>query len=176
MRIVLLGDSHLARVRRDLDRLAPAGSTIVNHAVGGSFSSDLVPQATAAELSASDRVAVSVGTNDAAPWKQVGLDRARADIDAFLAEFASVVDRLVLVAPPGVDESRLLGANNRTIADVARYASAFTCAFEAAGATVIDAASVLAPLGSEAFVDDGVHLSGDGYDVLLPALRAALGG
>jgi hypothetical protein len=41
MRIVLIGDSHLARVRRDLDRLGPA---VVNAAVGGATVLDLLPQ------------------------------------------------------------------------------------------------------------------------------------
>lgn len=146
----------------------------MNHAVGGSFASDLVPQATAAALSGSDRVAVSVGTNDAAPWKQVGLDRVLTHVDEFLAGVGSVADRLVFVTPPGVDQSRLRGANDRTNADVARYSSRLSEAFEDTGATVLDAAALLVPLGAAAFVDDGVHLSGDGYDVLLPALRAAL--
>jgi len=34
---------------------------------------------------------------------------------------------------------------------------------------------VLAPLGADAFLDDGVHLTGAAYDVLLPAIAAAIG-
>jgi hypothetical protein len=77
VRLVLLGDSHLARVRRDLHRLRGGGSTeveIVNAAVGGAFVSDLAEQALEVGLQPGDRVAVSVGTNDAAPWKQIPLD------------------------------------------------------------------------------------------------------
>ncbi|KRF16790.1 hypothetical protein ASG90_11140 [Nocardioides sp. Soil797] len=176
MRIVLLGDSHLARIRRDLDRLCPSGWSVVNRAVGGSFAADLARQAIAASLTGSDRVVVSGGTNDAAPWKQASLEGAVAQVRDFLTTYAGTVDRLVFLSSPGVDEARLLGANNRTNVDLARYSTAFTDAFERAGATVLDAARGLAPLGSKAFVDDGVHLSAAGYDVLLPALRTVLEG
>lgn len=170
-RVVLLGDSHLARVRRDLDRLRPSDATVVNLAVGGAFAADLAGQAAAASLSRSDRVAVSVGTNDAAPWKQVALDRALAQVRHFVTTYAGSVDRLVLLTSPGVDEQR---AGERTNAELARYAEAFGRVFEEVGGMVLDAASLLAPVGAAAFVEDGVHLSGQGYDVLLPALRSAL--
>ena len=55
------------------------------------------------------------------------------------------------------------------------YALALTAAFEGVGATVVDAAALVGPLGPRAFVADDLHLSGPAYDVNLPALRAALG-
>ena len=68
MRVVLLGDSHLARVRRDLLVLGP---DVCNAAEGGASSLDLLAQATGAAVEEDDLVVVSVGTNDAAPWKHV---------------------------------------------------------------------------------------------------------
>ena len=68
MRIVLLGDSHLARVRRDLTLVGP---DVCNAAQGGASTRDLVAQATRAAIHHSDLVVLSVGTNDGAPWKQV---------------------------------------------------------------------------------------------------------
>ena len=177
MRIVLLGDSHLARVRRDLDRLTcggPAQPSILNVAAGGAFASDLAAQSTAARVGAEDRVAVSVGTNDAAPWKQVPLDEALGHIQQFLATVRP--RRLVYLCPPGVDEDRLDMGNDRTDEVTARYSAVFCRAFTAAGARTVDAPTLLAPLGRRAFVADGVHLSGRGYDVILPALRSAVWG
>ena len=68
MRIVLLGDSHLARIKRELPRL---GESVLNAAVGGATVLDLEAQANGAVLTAEDVVVVSVGTNDGAPWKKV---------------------------------------------------------------------------------------------------------
>jgi hypothetical protein len=68
VRIVFLGDSHLARVRRDVSIVGP---DVCNAAEGGATALDLVPQAAGAAVEEDDLVVFSVGTNDAAPWRQV---------------------------------------------------------------------------------------------------------
>lgn len=68
MRIVLLGDSHLARVRRDLPLL---GADVCNAAEGGATALDLLAQAAGTAVDADDLVVVSVGTNDASPRSHV---------------------------------------------------------------------------------------------------------
>ena len=80
----------------------------------------------------------------------------------------------MLLTSPGVAEDRLTGANDRTNAGLASYAAALTDRFTAAGAVVVDGATLLAPLGSDAFADDGLHLTGAAYDLLLPALADAV--
>lgn len=169
MRVVLLGDSHLARIRRDLHRI---GDGVVNAAVGGAFASDLLPQAAAVGLEPGDVVVVSVGTNDAAPWKSVPL----AEFGSALEEFvrALTVAGLVYVVPPGVDESRLEGAGDQTVSALRAYADRASSVFTAAGATLVDAWALLEPLGPAAFTDDGIHLTGAAYDALLPAIRDVL--
>lgn len=169
MRIVLLGDSHLARVRRDLHRLGP---DVLNAAVGGAFARDLTDQAVAAELRSHDRVVVSVGTNDAAPWKAVRLATFERHIEQFLEQVTGA--DLVYVSPPGVYEPRLTRSNDRTNELVTGYAACASAVFEQAGARVLDAGQLLRPLGTSAFVEDGVHLTGAAYDVLLPALAETL--
>lgn len=61
MRTVLLGDSHLARIKRELPRFGPSA---LNAAVGGATVLDLEYQGDGALLTADDVVVVSVGTND----------------------------------------------------------------------------------------------------------------
>jgi hypothetical protein len=56
MRIVCLGDSHLARVRRDLPVLGP---DVCNAAEGGASALDLIVQATSAGVREDDLVVVS---------------------------------------------------------------------------------------------------------------------
>lgn len=167
MRTVLLGDSHLARVRRDLHQIAPG--EIFNAAVGGATSRDLKAQALEADIRPSDDVVVSIGTNDAAPWKQVPLTEYEQRLRELLDNLWP--DRIVLVTTPGVNESRLSGPGGRTNMVLATYAATAATVCSEAGAAVLDAAHVISSLATAAFADDGVHLSGEGYRRLLPAIR-----
>lgn len=180
MRVVLIGDSHFARIRRDLFRLvcgehssAGLGAVeIVNVAVGGACTCDIQDQVAGAGLRPDDVVALSVGTNDAAPWKELAIDEVGQHVDNLLADLSS--KRPVYLAPPGVDEARLEGLNDRTNTRTALYGAAIGERLRAAGAVVIDGRAAVSRIGAAAFADDGVHLSGAGYDVLIPALAAAI--
>ena len=166
---MLLGDSHLARVQRDLPTL---GTDVCNAAEGGATALDLLAQATRAGLCAEDVAVVSVGTNDAAPWKQVPLP---AFVQALSRCLGTVpARRWVYVAPPGVDESRLTGAGDRTNAVLDDYRDAAVSACLDAGASVVRTEQVVAPLGADAFVGDGLHLSGRAYGLVLPAIAEVL--
>lgn len=169
MRVVLLGDSHLARIRRDLPRL---GESVLNAAVGGAAVLDLEAQADRVGLALDDAVVVSVGTNDAATCNQVPL----LDFRRTLARLVTThrVSRWILMAPPGVDESQL-GAVERTNAALDGYAAGTFAVAEATSARLVDSHALIEPLGSRAFATDGLHLSGEGYRKLLPALARAVG-
>ena len=54
-----------------------------------------------------------------------------------------------------------------------RHAAIGVC--EGAGGHVVRTDLLLAPLGAKAFADDGVHLNGVGYRVLVPAVVSACG-
>ncbi len=171
MRIVCLGDSHLARVRRDLTTLGP---DVHNAAEGGASALDLLPQATRASIAVDDLVVVSVGTNDAAPWKHVPVT---VFVESLLGCMRSVAARRwVYLTPPGVDEARLTGAGDRTNAVLDEYRDAAVAACDDVGARVVRPERVIGPLGAAAFVSDGLHLSGRAYDVVLPAIAEALHG
>lgn len=172
-RVVLLGDSHLARLGEAPGGLGPDGvETVRNAAVGGAGAGDLLDQARAAGTTADDVLVVSVGTNDAAPWTQPDLDGYTEALRRFVDEVDAT--RVVLLVAPGVDEARLSGPADRTGRGVAAYAERAAALLGAAGAEVLEAWVLLAPLRERAFVDDGVHLSDEAYDVLLPALREAI--
>jgi lysophospholipase L1-like esterase len=168
VRIVLLGDSHLARIKRELPRL---GSSVVNAAVGGATVLDLEVQADGAALTADDVAVVSVGTNDGAPWNEVLVNDFRRTLTEFV--MSRRVRTWVLVAPPGVDESRL-GSGDRNNAMLSAYSDATASAAESVSGRLIHSRALLEPLGSRAFNRDGLHLSGEGYRLLLPALAEAV--
>jgi len=171
MTILLLGDSHLARLRiLGQDSLeALAGTQVENRAVGGSTVQALPGQAAGLDLSSYDAVVVSLGTNDAAHWGDVPL----AD---FRARLASVVDsaaRWVAVTTPGVDGART--PDGRRSNDVmAGYADALASVVEGAGGVTVPSRDVIASLGSDGFQDDGFHLTPSAYDLLLPAIAKAV--
>ncbi len=149
---------------------------MTNAAVGGSIATDLAGQvAGVRDLATYDVVVVCVGTNDAAPWRQVPIEtseRALADVVARLPPRPG--RRLVYVASPGVDEARLERVADRTNDVLTDYSRVAAAVVTAAGGSVVDTPSVLAPLGGAAFTDDGLHLTPAAYELLIPALAAAV--
>jgi lysophospholipase L1-like esterase len=148
----------------DLVRL---GDDVLNAAVGGSSSRDLQGQAASVAWRTDDRAVLSVGSDDAAPWKQVPLQEY---VDRVSALLAAVPALQVYVAPSGVVEDRLTGDPDRTNAVMDAYRDAAIAVCEAADVRVLRADRALAHLGTAAFAVDGLHLSGEGYDVLLAEL------
>ena len=168
MKVLVAGDSHLARPVRAGWRItpdAPAG------AVGGSVATDLPGQLAGLDPAAYDVVVVSIGTNDAG-WRDVPLAEFTAAI-GWLLDWAGSTP-ILLVRSPGCDETAAAGhwSNARLTA----YAGAAGALVDAAGGAVLDTPAVLAPLGPGAFVEDGFHLTAAAYDLLLPALGLAARG
>jgi lysophospholipase L1-like esterase len=148
------------------------GSDVCNAAEGGASALDLLAQATKAAVQEGDLVVVSVGTNDAAPWKQVPVTVFARAVLRCMQSIPAL--RLVYVTPPGVDESRLRGSGDRTNAILDEYRDAAVSACDAAGARVVRTERVIRPLGAGAFVSDGLHLSGTAYKMVLPAIAEAV--
>ncbi len=167
---MLIGDSHLARPRRELRGFS---GEVRNVAEGGASSRDLPRQADAVGVRGSDVVVLSVGTNDAAPWKHVPVPEFTQSLATLVSSHAP--RGWVFVAPPGVDEARLTGPPDRTNAVIDEYRQAAIEVCDAVGGQVVRTDLLLAALGASAFADDGVHLNGVGYGVLLPAIVSACG-
>lgn len=168
MRTVFLGDSHLARLRRQLTSVP---GEVRNAAEGGASSRDLMRQAAAVGVLESDVVVLSVGTNDA--WKHVVVSEFAHALSTLVASHAP--RGWVLVAPPGVVEERLTGGPDRTNAVIDDYRRAAMDVCEEIGGDVVRTDLLLASLGAKAFADDGVHLNGAGYRVLVHAIASACG-
>ena len=170
VRTVLMGDSHLARLRRDLHRFR---GDVRNAADGGASASDLRRQAAAVGVRESDTVVLSVGTNDAAPWKQVPVSEFVRSLVTFVGSHAP--RGWVFVAPPGVVEGRLSGARDRTNSVIDSYRLAAIEVCDELGVHVVRTDLMLESLGAKAFAEDGVHLNAAGYRVLVPAIASACG-
>lgn len=165
MSVLVLGDSHLARVR-DLLEADATGMTV--RAFGGAIATDLAGQTDGLDPAVYDVVVVSIGTNDAG-WRDV-------PIELFAKAFADLLERVtparvVLVTSPGADEVRAPGWST---AKLGAYAAAGGELVVEAGGSVVDTPALLAELGPAAFLDDGFHLTDAAYDVLLPAIADAI--
>ncbi len=167
---MLIGDSLLARLRRELQALP---GEVRNAAEGGASARDLLRQADGVGLHDSDSVVLSVGTNDAAPWKRVPVSEFVQALSMFVASHPP--RRWVFVAPPGVVEGRLTRARDRTNAVIDEYRLAVIEVCEDAGGRVVRTDLLLDSLGPKAFAEDGVHLNGTGYRVLVPAIKSVCG-
>lgn len=154
MRIVLLGDSHLQRVQRDLKQIGP---NVVNAAVGGAVVADVAAQARSVPVTGDDVAVLSIGTNDSLR-RERSLDEVRGDVDALLS--AVRPRRWVYVGAP-------LPAS-------ASYSAVIAGRVNAVGGTTVDTAWLLYPLGARAYDEDAIHLTGRAYALLLPALHAAV--
>jgi lysophospholipase L1-like esterase len=165
---LLLGDSHHARIRcARLRRLESAsGHSVSNRAVGGASVLELGDQLDGAPSAAV--ALVSVGTNDAAPWKRVPLDTFATTLAGLLPRVPA--SRRVYVGSPGVVEERLPRANDRTNARLREYVEVAAETVRSHGGEFLDTAALLARVDEDVFEDDGVHLNKAGYDVLLAAL------
>lgn len=102
MSVVFVGDSHLARARRSLALL---NTPVDNRAIGGSTVLELRSQLNDLDDARRDTFVLSIGTNDAASWRDDSLD-------AFVGALTHTFDALdseasVYLAPPGVIEARL---------------------------------------------------------------------
>ena len=172
-RVVLVGDSHLAKLnRQQLQRLSEQTAIrplVVNHAAGGSTVLDLLAEIELGAFLPQDRIVISIGTNDYATWKRVPLHHFRSAVQELLDRLRH--HRLVVLLPPPVDEHHQVEAgrtNLRTEQDRAPYADALEAEAAAQGAQIVQVA------GDKVHAADGVHLSGAGYDVLISRLADAL--
>ena len=177
-RTLLLGDSHLAYadLRHDSWHEVPP---VARAAFGGACVHDLPGQAARVDPTSSDVAVVSIGTNDAAPWKQVPLVEFADQLAEFVAH--TPAESWVLMTSPGVDPAQLgsFGVAGDRDGDVLEQyrAAAEGALARGAGATpwaVVRTERVLAPLGPGAFLSDGVHLTAQAYDRVLPALADAV--
>lgn len=170
VRTVFIGDSHLARLRRELHSFP---GEVRNAAEGGATSRDLPRQAAAAGLHDHDIVVLSIGTNDAASWQQVPVSEFVQALSLLVASHSP--RGWVFVAPPGVVEGPSTGVRGRTNAVIDDYRLAAIDVCEEAGGHVVRTDLLLESLGVNAFAEDGLHLNGTGYRVLIPALTSACG-
>ena len=172
-RVVLLGDSHLAKFNRArIQQLQDAlgdSRLVVNHAYGGATALDLLPQLEQIASHPHDTLVISIGTNDLAHWKRVPFGQFREAVIGMLRLTRS--HRRVFLLPPPLDpalQRSARPARTRSHDDQLPYLT------ELIALTRDSAADVIALPADEIHDTDGVHLNDHGYDLLIALLAELL--
>lgn len=168
MRALLLGDSHLANLRQQRLRILESQleATVDSRAFGGAWSGDLGKQIGNRDLDGFDVVLLSIGTNDTHPAYNSSPDTLRGN----LADVLSASSRAVLLRSPGVQHAPRPFDTDELNAAIRTYTEVAATAVTEHGGDLIPTSWILDRLGPAAWSTDGLHLSSDAYDLLLPSL------
>lgn len=176
---VLFGDSLFAQMGKQrliMFEEALPGYDFYNCAAGGWDTNDCADKAPYIAGLKPDLVIISLGTNDAAPWKQVPLDTFRANIPKIFGAFES--SRIVYFLPPPVNEQKIAQTEpNRSIEGIRDYHDAAKAVCEERGVAYIDSFAIFQPLldgGTDYHVDDGVHFNDVAYELIARELARIL--
>lgn len=164
MKVLLVGDSHLARFVR-YPWLVARDCTV--RAVNGSCARDLEGQWSDLDPAAFDAIAVSVGTNDCL-GNPTTLDEFRDGLQGLLQRAGAAP--VVMVENPGADDR----APDADVAKLRRYADEGASLVRSAGGVSLNTCAVIAPLGRHGRSPDGIHVGRWAHLVFIPALRLAL--
>jgi lysophospholipase L1-like esterase len=167
MRVLMLGDSHLARVSAaEARRMA---DDVVNRAFGGALASELVDQLGDLDPTSFDAVVVSIGTNDGGPWRAVPREVFVHDVEQLVERSPDA--RWVFVRSPGCDDRY---SGDRLDHVLSEYADLAEAVFLGAGGLVVDTLAALSELGAAAFMGDGVHLTDVAHGLMLARIEEVL--
>lgn len=178
-KLVLYGDSLFAQAGKHrvllFEQYLP-GYDVYNCAVGGWDTNDCVAKAPYISKLVPDVLVISLGTNDASPWKLVSLDKFKANIPQIFDTFKA--SRVVYFLPPPVDEAKIAKTDaSRSIKGIQQYHDAAKEICEARGVACIDSFAIFKPLldsSQEYHVEDGVHLNDVAYEIIAKELAKIL--
>src|SRR5579872_2901625 len=106
-KLILFGDSLLANCSKrhvvQLEQLLEGQYDVYNCAVGGWDTNDLIKKSPYISALAPDVLVLSIGTNDASPWKRVGLNVFKTNLAKVLDIFKD--SRVIFLLPPPIHES-----------------------------------------------------------------------
>jgi lysophospholipase L1-like esterase len=177
-KLVLFGDSLFAEIGKDRTALLErtlSGYDVYNCAVAGWDTNDCVAKAPYISKLQSDVVVISLGTNDASPWKQVPLEKFQQNIPKIFEAFHD--SKVIYLLPPPVDEAKTTKAFNSPMPDMKSYNEAAKTLCQEHGIAYIDSFAVFKPLldaGREYHTEDGMHLNDFAYEIIAAELARIL--
>lgn len=178
-KLILFGDSLLAQASKHrvlmLEDKLGGKYDVYNCAVGGWDSRDLLKKSSYIAKLKPDVLVLSLGTNDASPWKQVPLDEFVDKVKQSLRLFEG--SRIVYFLPMPIDEARQLPEKQRTNRLQKQYHDAAKELCQNQGIEFTSSWSIFMPLlksGKVYLIEDGVHLNDFAYEVLFSEIARIL--
>ncbi len=173
-KLVLFGDSLFARIGKELinklENKLP-GYDIYNCAAGGWNTDDAVKKSPFIASLKADIVVISLGLNDAAPWKQVPLPNFEKNMNKILHNFKN--SRIIFFLPPPVNVSKELGDTKRLNEIGVDYYEIAKKICSKNKVEIIDSWKLFTRLlekGKDYHIEDGVHINDFGYDIFIDQL------
>jgi lysophospholipase L1-like esterase len=168
-KLVLFGDSLFAQAGKErvlLFERALGDYDVYNCAAGGWDTNDCVRKSPYISKLEADVVVISLGTNDASPWKQVPLATFTDNLPKIFSNFSK--SRIVYFLPPPVNEEKLPESKKSLTNEVLeKYIEGIRQVCAKSGVDVLDSWKIFKPMllnGEDYHVEDGVHLTDLAYE------------
>jgi lysophospholipase L1-like esterase len=178
-KLVLFGDSLFAQASKHrviIFEEALPGYDVYNCAVGGWNTNDCVKKAPYIAKLEADVVVISLGTNDAAPYKQVPIDEFISNIPLIIKAFEG--SRIIWYLPTPIDQTKSKTFGKEIPNEVVKqYHDAAKKVCEEHGVDVIDSFSIFKPMldaGETYHNEDGVHYIDKAYEIIAAELAKIL--
>lgn len=180
-KLILFGDSLFAQAGKHrvvMFEDALPGYDVYNCAVGGWNTNDCVKKAPYISKLEADVVVISLGTNDAAPYKQVPIDEFVANIPKILEAFKE--SEVIWYLPTPIDQTKS-NTFGKVIPNevVKEYHDAAKKVCEESGIKVINSFAIFKPMldaGETYHSEDGVHYIDKAYEIIARELSILLKG
>ena len=177
-RLILFGDSLFGQFGKDLiikleEELQEYD--VYNCAAGGWDTNDCVQKAPYISRLQPEVVVISLGTNDASPWKKVELSVFASNLEQILSSFSS--SKIVYFLPPPVNETKQPEDKKRNNNDTKQYSDVAKDVCAKNDALVIDSWKIFKPMldsGQDYHVEDGVHLNDFAYKTIIAEIKSLL--
>ncbi|MDB5169181.1 MAG: hypothetical protein JWO41_537 [Candidatus Saccharibacteria bacterium] len=169
-KLILLGDSLFGQAgkhRIEMLELALNNNyDIYNCAAGGWDTNDIVKKSAYLAGLKPDVMVLSVGTNDIASWHHVSLQQFEDNLLRILEIWKD--SKVIFFLPPPLNEAAQEAPKIRRNSDLKQYQQVAVQICKERGVTYINSWDIFGPLldaGDSYHIDDGVHLSDDGYSI-----------
>lgn len=172
--LILFGDSLFGLFDKELIDILEEklpGYQVYNCAARGQNSNDCSKQANYISQLNPDILAISLGLNDSAPWKQVPLEHFKENLENILSYFPN--SKIIFLLPPPIDETMDSRPQKRTNNVIDKYSEATREICLKEGAKIIDSPVLFKPLlenREDYHVEDGTHLNEVGYRLVIEKL------
>jgi lysophospholipase L1-like esterase len=178
-KLVLFGDSLFAQAGKHriiMFEEALPGYDVYNCAVGGWNTNDCVKKAPYISKLEPDVVVISLGTNDAAPYKQIPINTFIKNIPAIINSFKN--SKLIWYLPTPIDQTKSKVFGKEIPNEVVKqYHDAAKKVCEEHGVDVINSFSIFMPMldaGEKYHSEDGVHYIDKAYEIIANELSKLL--